>query len=202
MIGHMRERVDELFPFEIVERTRPSVPPEWYYPYDNDLGDVPPMASFGEGYRYHVTGLCHDKSGFPTLRLDEIDRWQERLFHKIEGNVDDIAQIEEEGMEEVDTVVVSYGASARSARHAVNLARERGRSVGMVKLLTLWPFPEIQFRELAYRVKRVIVVEMNKGQMKSEVERVMCGRTEVEGVNRCDGDMVNPYTILKVIEER
>ena len=111
-------------------------------------------------------------------------------------------KVEEEGMEEVDTVVVSYGASARSARHAVNLARERGRSVGMVKLLTLWPFPEIQFRELAYRVKRVIVVEMNKGQMKSEVERVMCGRTEVEGVNRCDGDMVNPYTILKVIEER
>lgn len=200
VIGHMREKMDELPLYSMEERSNPEVPPEWYYPYDNDLGDVPPLASFGEGYRYHVTGIFHDKSGFPTLKTDEISDWQERLFHKIEGNVDDIIEIEEEVREE-ETIVVSYGASARAARHAVRLAQERGMSAGMIKLQTLWPFPERRFRELARQAKKFIVVEMNRGQMKLEVERVVCGRAEVEGVNRYDGEMINPYAVLRAIED-
>jgi 2-oxoglutarate ferredoxin oxidoreductase subunit alpha len=195
VVGHMREKVDMLPHVEVVERARPGVPPEWYFPYDNGQGDVPPLASFGEGYRYHVTGLFHDKAGFPTP-------WMKRLFHKIEGNVDDIVQVEEEGMEGAETAVISYGVAARSARHAVRMARERGIPVGMVKLLTLWPFSESRFRDMASRLKRLIVVEMNKGQIRLEVERLTCGRAEVEGVHRFDGEMIDPNAVLKVIEER
>ena len=201
VVGHMRERVDVLPQLEVINRTPAEVPPEWYFPYDNNLGDVPPLAGFGEGYRYHVTGLFHDKAGFPTERIDEIDPWLERLFHKIEGNADDIIQVEEEGIEEAETVLISYGSSARSARHAMNMARKNGKSVGLARLLTLWPFPETKVRELAHRAKRLIVVEMNRGQIRLEVERVVAGRIPVEGVHRYNGEMVHPYSVLKAIAE-
>ncbi|MEW6033581.1 MAG: 2-oxoacid:acceptor oxidoreductase subunit alpha [Chloroflexota bacterium] len=201
VVAHMREKVGEWPQLEVLTRPAAAVPPEWYFPYDNDLGDVPPLVSFGEGYRYHVTGLLHDKSGFPTQRVDEVDPWFERLFHKIEGNVDDIVQVEEEGTEDAETVLVSYGASARSARHAMKMARDKGRMVGVVRLITIWPFPEARVRELTRQAKRFIVVEMNRGQVRLEVERVVGGCAAVEGVHRYDGEMVSPLSIVKAIEE-
>ncbi|MDO8473583.1 MAG: transketolase C-terminal domain-containing protein, partial [Dehalococcoidia bacterium] len=200
-VAHMREATAEFPKLEVVNRSKPEVPPEWYFPYDNNLGDVPPLASFGEGYRYHVTGLFHDKSGFPTERQDEIEPWIERLFHKIEGNVDDIVQVVEEGVDGAETVLISYGGSARSARHAMNAARKKGKAVGMIRLLTLWPFPEAKIREVAGYAKRLIVVEMNRGQIRQEVERVVAGRISVDGVHRYDGQLILPGPILKAIEE-
>ncbi|MBI2857394.1 MAG: 2-oxoacid:acceptor oxidoreductase subunit alpha [Chloroflexi bacterium] len=202
VVAHMREKVTGFPDIEVVSRARPGVPPEWYFPYDNDLGDVPPLASFGEGYRYHVTGLFHDKSGFPTLRYDEIDPWLERLFHKIEGNADDIVQFDEDGAEGAETVLVSYGASARSARHALKIARAGGKSVGMVKLKTLWPFPEARIKELSRTARLFVVVEMNRGQVRLEVERIAGGRAAVEGVHRYDGGLIDPNAVLKAVEER
>lgn len=200
-VAHLRETIGEFPAIELVNRAKPEVPAEWYFPYDNSLGDVPPLASFGEGYRYHVTGLFHDKSGFPTERQDEIDPWLERLFHKIEGNLDDIVQVEMEGIEGAETVLISYGGSARSARHAMNVARKKGKAVGMLRLLTLWPFPEGKIRELVGCARKVIVVEMNRGQIRREVERVIAGKIPVDGVHRYDGQLIQPGPILKAIEE-
>jgi len=195
VVAHMREKVVLPEEVEVVERAQAEVPPEWYWPYEAG-GDVPPLVPFGEGYRYHVTGLFHDRAGFPTGRLDEIQPWLDRLFRKIEGNVEEIVAVEGEWLEGAEVAVVAYGASARSARHGVRRAREAGRRVGLLKLITLWPFAERAVRELSARVSRIVVVEMNRGQMLREVERTACGQCEVVGVNRADGQMVDPRDIL------
>ncbi|MBI4301500.1 MAG: 2-oxoacid:acceptor oxidoreductase subunit alpha [Chloroflexi bacterium] len=200
VVGHLRERVELPPPEEVVARPKPTVPPEWYFPYDEAAGLVPPLVSFGEGYRYHVTGLYHDIAGFPTQREDEIEPWFERLFEKIEANREDIIQVDEEAMEDAEVALVAYGAPVRSARHALRLAREEGKAVGLIKLLTLWPFPEARIAKLGHQVKKIIVPEMNRGQMVLEVQRVVAGRRPVIGVNRVGGQMVSPYQILELLE--
>jgi 2-oxoglutarate ferredoxin oxidoreductase subunit alpha len=203
VVGHMRERtelpVTEMI--EVVDRIQPNVPPAWYFPYEETSADVPPFASFGEGYRFHITGLFHDRAGFPTLRLDEIQPWLERVFNKITRHVDDITQFQEEWVDDAATVVVAYGATARSAREAVKIARQGGRKVGLVKLLTLWPFPNQIFRRLARQGKRFVMAEMNLGQLSLELERVV-GRKRVRGVHRADGQMITPGEILEAIRRR
>lgn len=201
VVGHMREKIDLPDPdsVERVERIATSVPPEWYKPYGDSPSDVPPMANFGDGYRYHVTGLLHDPAGYPTQRLDEIDPWIQRVHRKIERNLNDIVMTEEDGTGSARTVVVAYGATARSARHAVRLARQRRCKVGLVTLLTIWPFAEDVIAHIARGAHRIIVPEMNLGQLALEVERV-AGRHKVVRVNRADGEMVSPQMILNAIE--
>jgi 2-oxoglutarate ferredoxin oxidoreductase subunit alpha len=201
VIGHMREKVllPEFSEVMRVERMGTEVPPEWYKPYGDPVGDVPPMAMFGSGYRYHVTGLFHDTLGYPTQRLDEIDPWVERVHRKIYQNTADIIMTEEDGIQSANTVVVAYGATARSARHAIKLARQRRHKVGLLTLLTLWPFPEDLISGLGRSVKRIIVPEMNLGQIALEVERI-AGRNKVVRVNRANGEMVTPQMILEAIE--
>jgi 2-oxoglutarate ferredoxin oxidoreductase subunit alpha len=198
VVGHMREKVDlpEVGPDRIVNRVMPTVPPEWYEPFGNPPSDVPSMAPFGEGYRYHITGLLHDPRGFPTSRLDEIQPWIERLFRKIDRNRDDICMWEEDGVEDARVLVISYGSAARSARQAIKLARARlGRKVGLLRLKTLWPFPEAAVERAAENAQRVIVAEMNLGQIALEVERVV-GRQKVLRVGRADGQMLSPGEIV------
>jgi 2-oxoglutarate ferredoxin oxidoreductase subunit alpha len=198
VVGHMREKVELPDPetVEIVNREMPSVPPEWYEPFGSPVSDVPPLAPFGEGYRYHITGLLHDPRGFPTERLDEIQPWIERLFRKIDRNLDEITMWEEDGVEDARTVVVAYGSVARSARQAIKIARARyGRKVGLLRLKTLWPFPEKVVERVAENAQRIVVAEMNLGQMALEVERIV-GRGKVLRVGRADGQMVTPDQIV------
>lgn len=203
VVGHMREPIELPDPSSVtrVDRTGTDVPPEWYKPYGDSISDVPPMANFGSGYRYHITGLFHDPMGYPTQRLDEIDPWIERVHRKIERNLHDIVMVEEDGTEAANTVVVAYGASARSARHAVKLARQRRHKVGMVTLLTIWPFAEEVITRIGRTAKRIVVPEMNLGQLALEVERI-AGRNKVVRVNRANGEMVTPQMILEAIEGR
>ena len=201
--AHMRERVDIPGPeeLEVVERAYPTVPAEWYYPYEEGSADVPTLASFGQGFRYHITGLFHDRAGFPTERADEIAAWTERAFGKIERNLADILSYAQEETEDPSTLVVAYGATARTARHAIQHVREhQGRKVGFFRPITLWPFPEAALAEAAKRAQRVIVPEMNLGQLALEVERVV-GRAKVRRVNRVDGQMILPDEIIHVMEE-
>ena len=202
VIGHMRERVALPDPATIVRVERPgtTVPPEWYEPYENLPSDVPPLVSFGEGYRYHTTGLHHDERGYPTNRLDEIQPWLERVFRKIERNLSDILLYEADGVEEAETLVVAYGATARSAIHAVRDARRHGHKVGFLKLKTIWPFPEEIVERAATRLHRVVVPEMNRGQLALEVERVV-GRHKVRRITRADGEMVQPDQILAAVTD-
>jgi 2-oxoglutarate ferredoxin oxidoreductase subunit alpha len=201
VVGHMREKVDldALQPGEIVNREMPSVPPEWYEPFGNPPSDVPPLAPFGEGYRYHITGLFHDPRGFPTSRMDEVQPWLDRIFRKIERNMDEIAMWEADGLEDALVVVVAYGATARASKQALKVARARyGRKVGLLRLKTLWPFPEEAVERVAENAQRIVVAEMNLGQIALEVERIV-GRRKVLRVGRADGQMVTPDQIVDAI---
>ena len=202
VIGHMREGVIIPDPASIEQAERPvtTVPPEWYKPYENFPTDVPPLVPFGEGYRYHITGLHHDERGYPTARLDEIQPWLERIFRKIECSLSDILLYDRDGIEDAETLVIAYGATARSARHAVELARERGCKVGFLKLKTIWPFAEEVVEHAAERLHHVVVAEMNMGQLALEVERVI-GQHKVHRVTRADGEMIRPAEILAAIEK-
>jgi len=203
VIGHMRERVElpDLEAIERVERPATTVPPEWYKPFENFPADVPPLVPFGEGHRYHLPGLHHDERGYPTNRVDEVQPWLDRVFRKIDRSLSEILLYEEDEIEDAVTLVVAYGVVSRSARSAVEMARERGRKVGFLKLKTIWPFAEEVVEHAAARLHRVVVPELNLGQLALEVERVV-GRHKVRRVNRADGEMIQPAEILAAIEER
>jgi 2-oxoglutarate ferredoxin oxidoreductase subunit alpha len=206
LIGHMREHVQLPDPetLELVRREDTRVPPEWYKPFENfpegSNVNVPPLVPFGDGYRYHLTGLHHDDRGYPTDRPEEIQPWLERIFRKIERSLSDILLYDVDGIEDADTLVIAYGAAARSARHAVEQARERGRRVGFLKLKTIWPFPEEVIEHATRRLHQVVVPELNRGQLVLEVERVV-GRHKVRRVNRADGEMIKPGEIVAAIED-
>jgi 2-oxoglutarate ferredoxin oxidoreductase subunit alpha len=202
VVGHMRERVDlPSEPLLPAEREPVEVPPEWYEVYGESPDDVPPLASFGNGYRFHVTGLHHDIHGFPTNRLDEVQAWIERVWRKIEDNLDDIVLTEDEGTGDMQTLVIAYGCTYRSARQAVNMAHQQDHKTGLLKLQTIWPFAETQVEMLAERAERIVVPELNLGQVALEVERI-AGRDKVRRVNRIDGQMIEPHEILARIVER
>lgn len=203
IVAHMRERI--VFPepgeIEVLPRTAPTVPPEQYKPYDTQFGDVPPLAAFGSGYKFHVTGLNKMQDGFPTTKAEIVQAEEERQVRKVNANVDDIVQFEEYMLDDADVVVVAYGSTSRSARYAVNAAREQGLKAGMFRLKTFWPFPDKQIKALAAKVKGFVVPEMNLGMCSIEVERNAQGKAQVLGINRVDGEPVNPDQIVAKIKE-
>ena len=143
MVAHTREVV-ELPPaenIEVIDRIRPSVPPEWYVPYEGNARGVSPMAAFGEGYRYHVTGLVHDVRGFPTQSPKEIEEFNLRLFRKITLGFHEIQITKPFMMDDAEVAVIAYGSVVRTAGRAVAQAREHGVKAGMLQLITLFPFP-------------------------------------------------------------
>jgi len=174
IVGHMYERVkipaDEAI--RIVNRKKPGVPPEKYAPFqpDNDL--VPPMACFGEGYRFYATGLTHDESGKPrTSSAKAQQKLVQRLCDKIRKNAEKIVKIQEVMLEDAEVAVVAYGISSRAALSAVRKAREAGIKAGLLRLVTLWPFPDWHVSRIAKQTDAIIVPEMNYGQIVREVER-------------------------------
>ena len=198
VVAHNREKM-ALQPegaLEVVDRVRPSMPPEWYVPYEDNARGVPEMGIFGDGYRYHVTGLIHDVRGYPTERPDEIEPFLKRLFRKITQHFADIQMVEEELMEDAEVLVVAYGSVARAAKSAVKEARQQGIKAGLVKLITLWPFPRRLLEPRLGRVRAVLVPELNMGQMSREVKRINQGVTRVETLNRIDGNLITPGQIL------
>ncbi len=199
IVGHMREKVsipgsDEL---EIIDRKRPDgTDKENFNPYEWTEDNVPPMPDYGTGYRYHTTGLFHDKTGFPRGTTEDAKRLMDRLTDKIEENKDDIILFDEDIRDEDNIVVVSYGSTVRSAISAVNEAREEGINAGWLKLKTIWPFADEKIKEIAEKADKIIVPELNQGQLIREVERHVAGKAEVVGINRYDGTLIKPEHVL------
>ncbi len=203
VVGHMREKI--ILPpareVEVINRIQPTMPPEWYIPYEDTATGVPPMGIFGSGYRYHVTGLTHDVRGFPTQRSDEIDPFLRRLFRKITQHFSDIQVGKAFLMEDAEIAVIAYGSVARSAKRAVKEARTRGVRAGLFQLITLWPFMRKAVEGIASQVRALIVPEMNMGQISREIKRVNQGRTVVMTLNRIDGNLLTPDEILEKVLE-
>ncbi|MBI5238580.1 MAG: 2-oxoacid:acceptor oxidoreductase subunit alpha [Deltaproteobacteria bacterium] len=201
ILGHMREPVVIPEPGEIpvIDRARPDCKPEEYFPYD-DRFEVTPLAPFGSGYRFHVTGLNHKKDGFPTNDSKLIGENNTRIVRKIENNKEDIWKNEESFLDDATVAVFTIGSTARSARFAVNEARKAGIKAGLLRPLTIWPFPDKAVTGLSKRVKTIIVPELNLGQMRLEVQRCS-SKAEVLGIHRVDGEPINPAQILDVIKK-
>lgn len=198
VVSHTREKlvIPDPSTVTVLHRPTPEVPPEWYIPYEDTPHGVPAMGIFGEGYRYHVTGLIHDVRGFPTQRPEEITAFRQRLFRKIQQHLDDIQLVQTTGVEDAQLLIVAYGSVARSARRAMREARELGLRVGMLQLQTLWPFPGRLLAPYLSQVKAVLVPELNFGQIYREVLRVNQGKTHVELLSRIDGNLLTPGEIV------
>jgi 2-oxoglutarate ferredoxin oxidoreductase subunit alpha len=201
VVGHMREKVRLPVPesIEIINRIEPDMPPHWYKPYEDNRTGVPPMANFGKGYRYHITGLTHDVMGFPTSKPDEIKASIERLFRKITLGLKDIQLCEQVMVDDAEVIIVAYGCVARTAKQVVKGLREKGMKVGLLRLITLWPFPRRALEPLAKRVGKFLVPEMNMGQIYREVLRVNAGRAEVVKIGRVDGELMSPQEIVEAL---
>ena len=117
IIGHVYEKIElkDLDKIEIITRKKPDVSPENFLPYKAEGNEIPAMANFGEGYRYHVTGLVHDETGFPTNNPEKIDKLIRRLNAKTEYNYDDLIDVEEVFLDDAEIGVFSYGSPSRSA---------------------------------------------------------------------------------------
>lgn len=204
VVGHMREKIviPDAGSYQVVSRKRPTVNPDDFVPYKPDISDdVPPMASFGDGYRWHVTGLTHDEWGFPTDEPSEIETKIKRLVHKVNRFRKDIVRYEVFYGEDAKILIVSYGSVARSSLRAVREARQKGLKVGHFRPITLWPFPDEELQGLASQVDVVIVPELNCGQMLLEVERAVNGKAPVVGKSLVNGELFQPSDILSAIEE-
>lgn len=203
IVGHVHEKVTLPDPLEleIVNRKKPSVPPEEYLPYAADETLIPAMANFGEGYRYHVTGLVHDETGFPTNVTEKIEAQLCRLNTKLDKHLDDILLYEEIDTEDAEIGIVAYGSTARSSRSAMRAAREEGIPVGMIQLQTLWPFPTERVLRFGQQVSHIVVPELNLGQIAHEVEHATRWEAEIVRVNRIAGDPIHPDEILARIKE-
>ncbi len=204
VLGHMREKV--IIPpagsYEIVERKRPCTDKSKFIPYLADPeDDIPALASFGDGYRWHVTGLTHNDFGFPSAKEDEVEKNIKRLVRKINRFRDDIVEYETLAIDDAEIVVLSFGTVARSSIRAVNEARRRGIKVGHFRPVTLWPFPDKEIYQIAKKSKTIIVPELNCGQMVLEVERAVHGKTKVIGKSLVNGELFTPDEIFKSIQE-
>jgi len=202
-VGHMTEKVVipaaeqiEIYPRRHTRRT-----PAEYKAFEPAEDLVPEMVHAGEGYCIHVTGLTHDERGYPSMTVSAQDRLVRRLSEKINRDAENLVHCDEQGTEDAEVVVVSYGITSRVAQRAIGLARQKGVRVGKLRLINVWPFPAKKIRALAGRVKAFVVPELNLGQMVREVERAAAGKAPVVSVTHAGGGVHRPEVILDAIME-
>jgi 2-oxoglutarate ferredoxin oxidoreductase subunit alpha len=202
-VGHMTEKV--VIPpaeqIEIYPRRHTRRAPADYQAFQPAEDLVPEMVHAGEGYRIHVTGLTHDERGYPSMTVSAQDRLVRRLSQKIQRDAENLVDCDEQGTEDAEVVVVSYGITSRVAQRAIGLARQKGVRVGKLRLINAWPFPDKKIRVLAGRVKAFVVPELNLGQMVREVERAAAGQAAVVSVTHAGGGVHRPEVILDAIME-
>ena len=202
VIGHMREKLVVPAPGDlpVVERLHTEVQAGVnYYPYLPREDGRLPMSDFGGVHRYNVTGLYHDIWGFPTENPEQVSKLVYHLVDKIENRAHLLARWKEYYLDDAEHIIISYGSSARSARHLVETRRSKGDRIGLLELQTLWPFPAQLVREKTAHARNIFVAEMNMGQITTQVKQVVQRPDRVFLVNRMDGLMLNPTDIGKVM---
>lgn len=203
VVGHMSEKV--VIPRKeslvIVDRPKPTVPRDQYLPFDTTTYMPAPMAIAGQGYHVHVTGLTHDERGYPVITDAVQERNIRHIVDKIKRNAEKIIRVETVGLEDATVVVVAYGCTSRVARQAVENLRDQDHKVGLLRLITIWPFPSNLIRSIAGRVKGFVVPEINYGQIAYEVERTACGAAEVLLLALMGGSIHTPNEIEEAICE-
>ena len=206
VVSHTRERMFLPKPstVTIYNRRKPRRDPDRYLPYEGGGNpDIPTMASYGQDYRFHVTGLFHDKTGFPSNDTNVIASEMRRLMRKIDKNYNDIVKFSTHLLDDAEIAIVAYGSVSRSAKEAINRLRTDPEKpkVGLFRIKTMWPFPDRAIRRLARKVSVIVVPEMNMGQVVYEVERIAQNQCEVVPLNRVDTEIISPQQLINLIEK-
>lgn len=202
-VGHMTEKV--IIPpaeeIELIERRYTKKKPGEAWPYQEDGDDIAPMLPVGEGYKFHITGLTHDHKGYPVINAETHEKNVRHLMDKVNKNAEDIIWLEEEDVDGAEVVIMAYGISSRVVRPAIARARKEGIKVGLIKMVTVWPFPEKRVRKLASQVKSLIMVEMNYGQVYLDMQRCAAEKCRTYLLGHAGGTVHNPDDIYKTIKE-
>jgi len=203
-VGHMTEKVviPEADQIELVPRRFTDKKPGEAWPYNpEENGGIAPMLPVGKGYRFHITGLTHDHRGYPVINAQAQQYNVRHLIDKVKNNADEIIWLKEKDIDDAEVIVMAYGISSRVMQPAITKARKEGIKVGQIKMVTVWPFPEKRVRELAEKVKALIMVEMNYGQVFLEMDRIVAGKCRTALVGHAGGTVHKPEDIYKVIKE-
>lgn len=203
IIGHLKEKAvfRDLEPGEVVERKKPIVDVDQYKPFRADINDIPLLAQYGGDYILKISGSTHGEDGFPNGTPENTEKFVRYYTNKIEKNSKNIVMTKEYNMKDAEYAIITYGCSMRPALEAMEMERKRGRKVGILQLVTLWPFDEDRVKEILNNVQGVIVPELNLGQMIREIERINKAGTPIIGVNKVNGQSITPNEIVEKIEE-
>jgi 2-oxoglutarate ferredoxin oxidoreductase subunit alpha len=206
-VGHLRERI--IVPDEkdltLIDRVPATVDRKKFIPFTNSQtiknSKIPDFPTFGSGYRTYVTGLTHNEKGFPaTDKQPDHERLVKRITEKITDDADKLVMVEELNLDDADIAFVTYGATARPAESAMEMARKNGIKAGLLRLKIVWPFPEKLVTKLSKNIDKIIVPEMNLGQMVHPVREVACKNCEVVSAPKIGGEMHLPMELYKYLE--
>ncbi|MBN2895768.1 MAG: 2-oxoglutarate synthase subunit alpha [Campylobacterales bacterium] len=203
-IGHMHGKA--MIPTEedvkagIVPRKTFEGPAEEYFPYECAPDQPAVLNPMFKGYRYHFTGLHHDKKGFPTEEIETCRKLIQRLEDKVEMHKDELESYEEFHVEDAEILIVAYGSVSLAAKEAIRHLREAGIKAGLFRPITIWPSPAERMYELGKKIPKVLCVELNIGQYREEVQRAM-SRLDIEGLFKVNGRPISPYEIVNKVKE-
>lgn len=203
IIGHLQERavINEIMSEDIVLRKQPDCDPKDYKAFAVDEDGIAPLAYYGSEYILRLSGSTHDEAGFPNSKPENADKFIRHYTNKIEKNKKDITIIRKYNMKDAEYAVITFGCTTRSALEAIEILKEEGKKVGVLQLVTLWPFPDEEVMEVCNQVKGVIVPELNLGQLIGEVNRVNKNNIPIAGINRVDSLSILPSEIIDKIRE-
>ncbi len=203
LLAHMRESIviPDKEDLEIVDRRKDALPEDEYLPYKIDETGLPVLPPLGGGYRYNISGMIHGEDGIPDLTPSTIDDNVRRINSKLERYYDDIVMMENEKNEKAKIALFTFGSTTRPAKGAIKKAKEAGVEVELIRPITIWPFPEKELKEIAKRVDKIIVAEMNLGQTAGLVKQAVEGKAEVIQHNRVDSGHISVEELYEKIME-
>jgi 2-oxoglutarate ferredoxin oxidoreductase subunit alpha len=203
-IGHMHGKAmiptEEEVKAGIKLRKTFDGPAEEYHPYGVEQDEAAVLNPMFQGYRYHFTGLHHDRNGFPTEEIETCRKLIERLFHKVEAHQDEIDSYEEYMMDDAEIMIIAYGSVSLAAKEAIRHLRKDGIKAGLFRPITLWPSPVSAIRKYTDKISKVLCVELNIGQYRDEIQRAS-GRLDIEGLFKVNGRPLSPYEIVNKVKE-
>ncbi len=203
-IGHMHGKAMIPTPEEVKADIKPRKtfdgPAEDYHPYECGPTEPAVLNPMFKGYRYHFTGLHHDKNGFPTEEIETCRKLIQRLEDKVEAHKDEVESYEEFMMDDAEIMIVAYGSVSLAAKEAIRHLRDEGIKAGLFRPITIWPSPAEKMKEYADKIEKVLVVELNIGQFHGEVQRATA-RLDIEGLFKVNGRPISPYEIVSKVKE-
>ena len=184
----------------IVPRKKFEGAPEDYYPYQCEHDEPAVLNPMYTGYRYHFTGLHHDKNGFPTEEIETCRKLIQRLEDKVALHEDEVESYEEFMMDDAEVMIIAYGSVSLAAKESIRHLRADGIKAGLFRPITIWPSPAAKIKEYTDKISNVIVVELNIGQFHSEVQRAS-SRLDIEGLFKVNGRPISPHEIVSKVKE-